>query len=144
MSKRFLNGDEHAVVVGMSAPGTPGDPHLAIEIGKILHYTDDNPYKDGDYQRGIYDYGFCVPAGRHAGWVCVKDSVLPKDSRLELQVAGSDVKVRLVDQHHRTHKGTSVPASEITSRGFDLRNVHDNDGQILPQQLALYFVDLVV
>jgi hypothetical protein len=144
MHIKYLNADEHAVVVGMSAPGTPGDPHFAIEIGKVFHYTEDSPFKDSDHQRRIYDRGFCVPRGIHAGWVCIKDSVLPENSRLELQVVGDAVKLRLLDMHLRhIIKENSVSASEITNRGFDLRNIEDNHGQILPQQLAQYLAELV-
>jgi hypothetical protein len=70
--------------------------------------------------------------------------LLPRGFRLELQSNGREVDVRLVDRDHRTLKEISVLATDITSRGFDLLNVSDNDGRILPQQLAQYLADLVL
>ncbi|MEY4567106.1 MAG: hypothetical protein RLY14_2076 [Planctomycetota bacterium] len=143
-SNRHLNGDEYAVVIGMSAPGTPGDPHFGIDIGKVLKYTVNHPYFEQDRVRGYYDYGFCVPSGKHAGWVCLKNSLLPKHSRLELQIIGNNVRISLRDLGHAVVKETIVPSTEILSRGFNLQNVNDNHGLILPQQLAQYLVDSIL
>lgn len=142
--KRLLNGNENAVIVGMSAPGTPGLPHFTIEIGEVFTYSEGNTLHEEDHRRGIIDRGFCIPSGINKGWIGVRGSLIPEGQRLEIYDLGLEVELRLLDKSlHKVSKSHRIPKSVISDMGFDLKNVDDADGRILPKALSQYLWEFV-
>jgi hypothetical protein len=117
-------------------PAVASNRLIAIALGETHSHEAGNDLYRQDHARGIIDYACCLPRGKDRGYIGVAGSLTGK-KRVELVVSGKVVHIDIRDERGiDSRRAASIPASELTSRGFDLANVDDNDGLILPKSIA--------
>ena len=133
-----------AVVKGMTAPYGLADPTFMIEFAQnfLQGLSDAACYQE--IMSGKAARGFDVPRGPQKGSTAVVKPLLG-DSIVKLTYLRDQGKVlvELVSRDTKPTMSVEVNATEVTSRGFDLRNVDTNHGKILSPKLTSYLWGLV-